>query len=157
MKTLSRQILFAVTLAVCALSAAASDASSTEKKIRPIVPSLAESADYWRQALIIFDAKVAGGGLRVLCGKVPIYGRYDVLCVRAERGQKTIQDLYYTSEESDSPVLREEKDRVIVAMPSGFHLLEIKKKPNQLPEPTSGIVTPGAAAPVAPIPPVAHR
>ena len=42
-------------------------------------------------------------------------------------------------------------------LPAANRYFQAKKKPNHPSEQTSGIVTPGAAAPAAPIPPVAHR
>ena len=135
MKTRFGNPTLAVPLLLVGLAFTPLRASAAPNSIRPLYPSLAESTEYWRQALTVIDADTASGGLHIVCGRVPIYGRYDILCIRAQRAQKTIQELFYAVEESGTPRLADEKTKTLVVMPSGFVLLEVAKEPIQSSQP----------------------
>lgn len=129
MKILKSAVLvWLVALIVPALTALG---ENTElKSIRPVYPTLAESADYWRHARIIIDTSV-GTRLYLVFGHTTLYGGPGIFCIRVSRGQMIIQELFYEAGESGTPLLEARKGSTVLRMPSGFVLAEIEKEPTQ--------------------------
>ncbi len=99
--------------------------------IHPIFPSPTEGRAYWRDATALIDKFYAREWVQISCGRnESIYGGYAVLCVRMERRFRIIQEAYFAARARANPILREEKDRVVVVLPSGVVLLEWKRTPD---------------------------
>jgi len=149
-------ILTIVILAVIALPPTPASAGAPEKMIHEpifaIFRSSRESNEYWREAVTIFDVRTLRPAVHFVCGRVLTYGRYWILCGRAEGDGKVIEEAYYASEDSSGLTLKEEPGRFLVVLPSGFVLLEASKLPNKAPLLTPTRVTPAAGAPGAPPP-----
>jgi hypothetical protein len=127
-------IVIAAILSLTAFGAARASGTEILKKIFPVVPSLAETARYWRNADLVIDKSVAFPAIHLVCGRVDYWGKYSILCVRAEIDGKLIQESYFKSEDHRDPTLEVEGDRFRIVMPTGFVLLEVFKKPNQSPQ-----------------------
>jgi hypothetical protein len=110
---------------------------ASAESIRPVYPTLAESAEYWSHARIVIDTPV-GTRVHLVFGHAALYGGPGIFCIRTSREQKVIQELFYTAGESGAPVLEEREKGIVLKMPSGFVLIEIPKEPIQPPAPTRG-------------------
>ena len=97
--------------------------------VHPIFPSFADSQVFWREAVPLFDTYFPSDSVRIECGEVSsLYGP-PVLAIRVEKRSRTIKEAYYAVRVKEVPTLKDEKDRVVVVMPSGLVLLEWKRTP----------------------------
>jgi hypothetical protein len=117
-----------------------------EKQVRIIFPALTEITEYWHAACVVLDVTIPETKSHVVCGRVGTFGPFCFLCLRVEREGTLIMDTYFKSRDYSNPKLVEYPGSYQIAMPSGFVLLELSKKPNQPREPTPTAVTPRACA-----------
>lgn len=123
-RRMKKLLLLAAAMLGCVLHAAPVSFADSGKNVRTIQPSLAECSEYWHQATTVIDVQAAVPTTHLVCGRVPTFGRYCILCVRAERAGKVVAEAYFYSEEWGDPKLSEAEGKVRIVMPSGFVLFE---------------------------------
>jgi len=121
-----------------------------EKQVRIIFPTLAEITEYWHAARVVLDVTIPETNSRVVCGSVGTFGPFCFLCLRVEREGTLIMDTYFRSRDYSDPKLMEYPGSYQIAMPSGFVLLELSKKPNWARAPTSSTSSRQATTAVMP-------